>query len=32
MEKLSIKEKKLEAINLDVFYGQKQVLKYQYGH
>ncbi len=27
MEKLSIKEKKLEAINLDVFYGQKQVLK-----
>jgi phosphate transport system ATP-binding protein len=27
MEKLSIKEKKLEAINLNVFYGQKQVLK-----
>ncbi len=27
MEKLSIKEKKLEAINLDVYYGQKQVLK-----
>ncbi|MFM7023252.1 MAG: phosphate ABC transporter ATP-binding protein PstB [Flavobacteriales bacterium] len=27
MEKLSIKEKKLEAINLNVYYGQKQVLK-----
>ena len=27
MEKLSIKEKKLEAINLNVFYGAKQVLK-----
>lgn len=27
MDKLSIKEKKLEAINLNVFYGQKQVLK-----
>lgn len=27
MEKLSIKEKKLEAINLNVFYGEKQVLK-----
>ncbi len=27
MEKISIKEKKLEAIDLNVFYGEKQVLK-----
>ena len=27
MEKLSIKDKKLEAIDLNVYYGEKQVLK-----